>query len=120
MHGSVCCAEAHHGAPVAVRVELRRKGRTVQSARTDDLGGYLFRNVDAGSGYTVVVRGKSRRESRPVRVLSADAVPYRVTISLSPPLLNMFADPLLQARYERFNRLREWARLHAEPAGDPD
>ena len=26
----------------------------------------------------------------------------------------------VQARYERFNRLREWARLHAEPAGDPD
>jgi SpoVK/Ycf46/Vps4 family AAA+-type ATPase len=26
----------------------------------------------------------------------------------------------VQARYERFNRLREWARLHAEPASDPD
>ncbi len=26
----------------------------------------------------------------------------------------------VHARYERFNRLREWARLHAEPAGDPD
>ena len=26
----------------------------------------------------------------------------------------------VQARYERFNRLREWARLHAEPAGETD
>lgn len=26
----------------------------------------------------------------------------------------------VQGRYERFNRLREWARLHAEPAGDPE
>jgi hypothetical protein len=26
----------------------------------------------------------------------------------------------VHARYEKFNRLREWARLHAEPAGDPD
>ncbi len=34
--------------------------------------------------------------------LSADDVPYRVTLSLSPPLLNMLADPLLQARYERY------------------
>jgi 1,4-alpha-glucan branching enzyme len=34
--------------------------------------------------------------------LSADAVPYRVTLSLSPPLLNMLADPLLQTRYERY------------------
>jgi 1,4-alpha-glucan branching enzyme len=34
--------------------------------------------------------------------LSADDVPYRVTISLSPPLLNMLGDPLLRARYERY------------------
>jgi 1,4-alpha-glucan branching enzyme len=34
--------------------------------------------------------------------LSADDVPYRVTISLSPPLLNMLADPLLQERYEHY------------------
>ncbi len=34
--------------------------------------------------------------------LSDDDVPYRITISLSPPLLNMLADPLLQQRYERY------------------
>ncbi len=34
--------------------------------------------------------------------LAADGVPHRVTISLSPPLLNMLADPLLQERYERY------------------
>lgn len=34
--------------------------------------------------------------------LATDAIPFRVTISLSPPLLNMLADPLLQTRYERY------------------
>src|SRR5262245_16140676 len=34
--------------------------------------------------------------------LAADRVPYRITLSLSPPLLNMLADPLLQQRYERY------------------
>src|SRR5436853_452494 len=34
--------------------------------------------------------------------LTADGVPYRITLSLSPPLLNMLADPLLQERYERY------------------
>jgi predicted acyl esterase len=62
------------GAPAATPLELRRKGRTIARAETDDLGGYLFRNIDDGSGYTVSIRG-SRHQSRPVRVLSADEVP---------------------------------------------
>ncbi|MEW6272116.1 MAG: 1,4-alpha-glucan branching protein domain-containing protein [Thermodesulfobacteriota bacterium] len=33
--------------------------------------------------------------------LVADRVPHRVTLSLSPPLLNMLSDPLLQGRYLR-------------------
>ena len=58
------------GAPADAAIELRRKGRTVQSARTDDLGGFLFRNVDAGAGYTVVAAAPSRSSSaRRCRVL---------------------------------------------------
>jgi 1,4-alpha-glucan branching enzyme len=33
--------------------------------------------------------------------LRRDRVPHRLTLSLSPPLLNMLTDPLLQARYAR-------------------
>jgi predicted acyl esterase len=62
-------------APPATGVELRRRDRTVQKATTDDLGGYLFRNVDAGPGYTVVLRTKDRPQSVPLTVLGADAVP---------------------------------------------
>jgi uncharacterized protein len=62
-------------APADVGVELRYRGRTVQSARTDDLGGYLFRNVDAGPGYSVALRTRRHPRSAPVTVLSADAVP---------------------------------------------
>jgi predicted acyl esterase len=63
------------GAPIGVPVELQRKGRTVQRARTDHLGGYLFRNVDSGNGYAVVVRGPEKKLVRHVRVLDADATP---------------------------------------------
>ncbi|RJQ11464.1 MAG: DUF1957 domain-containing protein [Bacillota bacterium] len=34
--------------------------------------------------------------------LTADGVPYRVVVSLSPPLLAMFEDELLQSRYARY------------------
>ncbi|MGZ6963108.1 MAG: CocE/NonD family hydrolase [Acidimicrobiia bacterium] len=63
------------GATPATGVELHRGGYTVQSGTTDDLGGYLFRNVDAGSGYTVLVGGPGGQESPAVRVLSAEEVP---------------------------------------------
>lgn len=33
--------------------------------------------------------------------LDRDGVPFRLTISLSPPLLGMLSDPLLQSRYRR-------------------
>ncbi|HEY8517525.1 MAG TPA: 1,4-alpha-glucan branching protein domain-containing protein [Candidatus Binatia bacterium] len=33
--------------------------------------------------------------------LAADRIPHRLTLSLSPPLLNMLSDPLLQGRYLR-------------------
>src|SRR4051794_37855344 len=58
------------GAAAHPALTLRRNGTTIQSAETDDLGGYLFRNVDAGSGYTVRTASPSY-ESAPVRVLSA-------------------------------------------------
>jgi len=42
--------------------------------------------------------------------LAAEKVPYRLTISLSPPLMAMLADPLLQERYlSHLNRLIELA-----------
>jgi len=34
--------------------------------------------------------------------LAEDGSPYRLTVSLSPPLCEMFADPLLQERYLRY------------------
>jgi hypothetical protein len=60
------------GAPHNAAIELHQGGNTVESATTDDLGGYLFRNVDAGTGFTVVEGGQ---ESAPVTVTSADDVP---------------------------------------------
>ncbi len=62
------------GAPAHAALTLRRNGSTIQSAQTDDLGGYLFRNVDAGSGYTVRTSSPAY-ESAPVRVLSASEKP---------------------------------------------
>ncbi len=34
--------------------------------------------------------------------LARDKVPFRLTLSLSPPLISMLTDPLLQSRYMRF------------------
>ncbi|MHB1127841.1 MAG: glycoside hydrolase family 57 protein [Bacillota bacterium] len=40
--------------------------------------------------------------------LSWDGIPFRLTISLSPPLISMLADPLLQSRYlKHLTQLRE-------------
>lgn len=42
--------------------------------------------------------------------LAADNVPYRITLSLTPPLLSMLLDPLLQQRYlKHLGKLRELA-----------
>src|SRR4051812_43452579 len=42
--------------------------------------------------------------------LERDGLPFRVTMSLTPPLCEMLADELLQARYvNHINRLRELA-----------
>lgn len=47
--------------------------------------------------------------------LVSDGVPFRVTISLTPPLLSMMTDPLLQDRYLRhLNRLIELAEKEVE------
>lgn len=62
------------GAPADTALTLRRNGTTVQSAETDDLGGFLFRNVDAGTGYTVRSTSPSY-ESAAVKVLSATEKP---------------------------------------------
>jgi len=41
-----------------------------------------------------------------LRRLAAEEIPYRLTLSISPPLLSMLADPLLQQRYrEHLGRL---------------
>ena len=41
-----------------------------------------------------------------LRQFAADAVPCRLTLSISPPLAEMLNDPLLQARYVRYLRSR--------------
>ncbi|MCP5364990.1 MAG: DUF1957 domain-containing protein [Hyphomicrobiales bacterium] len=53
--------------------------------------------------------------------LIADGVPFRVTVSLSPPLIAMLQDPLLQQRYQAHLRKlaalgdQEIIRNHADP-----
>ena len=57
--------------------------------------------------------------------LARDRVPCRLTMSLTPPLLNMLSDPLLQDRYlHRLDRLIELAvkeqeRTRSDPALHP-
>lgn len=52
---------------------------------------------------------------------SDEARAKNVPLSVSDLLEQVDRDRVqVHARYERFNRLREWARLHAEPAGDSD
>lgn len=47
--------------------------------------------------------------------LAGEGVPHRLTLSLSPPLMSMLADPLLQARYRRhLERQMELAKREVE------
>ncbi len=47
--------------------------------------------------------------------LEDEGIPYRATITLTPPLVAMLADPLLQARYRHhLEKLRELAALEVE------
>jgi uncharacterized protein len=55
------------------RLRLTRKGKRVDRTRAGKLGGALFRDVKAGKGYRV--RGKKRRASRTVRVMSGRNAP---------------------------------------------
>ena len=66
------------GAPVDTEVTLRRGHDTLERARTDHLGGLLFRNLPAGGDYQVVVRvgGTTERSDR-IRVLAANETPPR-------------------------------------------
>src|SRR5262245_45939773 len=63
------------GAPPNTDIALRRHHRTVQTATTDDLGGHLFRNLDAGSGYWVAKKGSRKPSAPSVTVLSARTKP---------------------------------------------
>lgn len=61
------------GAPVGARAELRdRTGKQIAVRTIDALGSTLFRDVKAGGGYVVAVRGD---EAAPVTVLDDTAVP---------------------------------------------
>src|SRR5690606_26032095 len=53
--------------------------------------------------------------------LASRGVHFRVTMSLSPPLLSMMTDPLLQQRYVRYldERLEALAGERRRTAGDP-
>jgi predicted acyl esterase len=64
------------GAPPHTEVTLRRGWGTIGRGQTDDLGGYVFRNLPAGGDYRVALRGSRGPErSVPVRVLDARATP---------------------------------------------
>jgi len=63
-------------APPGVPVTLYHGHRVVQQARTDDLGGYLFRNLPAGGDYQVVVDEPGGPTSSPrVSVIGAHRPP---------------------------------------------
>jgi 1,4-alpha-glucan branching enzyme len=53
--------------------------------------------------------------------LAADGVPFRVTMSLTPTLLSMMTDPLLQQRYVRYldERIEALEHERRRTAGDP-
>lgn len=75
VQGSVHQVAVLH-APAHAGVELARKGKTLEAARIDELGSHLFRTVEAGDGYSVVVTTKAGRVRSPeVRVTSARDVP---------------------------------------------
>ncbi len=61
------------GAESREQVELLRRGSAVASRRASKLGGVVFRDVKAGTGYSV--RGEAGGTSRRVRVLSGRAAP---------------------------------------------
>ena len=66
------------GAPANAAVELTRKGKTLQTATIDELGAHLFRNVEAGDDYAVIVTTNSGRERSPeIRVMAAKDLPPR-------------------------------------------
>src|SRR5438067_11865987 len=47
--------------------------------------------------------------------LVADEVPFKITMTLTPPLLSMLADPLLKTRYRRhLHKLIELARKEVD------
>ena len=51
--------------------------------------------------------------------LEKDDVPFKITMSLTPPLLSMLSDPLLQRRYLRFlDRSLELAKKELQRAHD--
>ena len=54
--------------------------------------------------------------------LARDGIRYRLTFSLSPTLLSMLSDPLLQQRYRDYldQRLHALAGEHERTLGDPD
>jgi predicted acyl esterase len=61
------------GATPGAAVTLRRAGSTVAKGTIDDLGGFVFRDVDPGNGYRVAVAGLAT--SKPLTVTDAAATP---------------------------------------------
>jgi hypothetical protein len=61
------------GATPGATVSLKRAGSTVADGTIDDLGGYVFRDVDAGKGYRVAVAGLAT--SKPLTVTSPSDTP---------------------------------------------
>ena len=69
-------------APQNATALLQLNGTTVQRGTTDSLGGFLFHNVKAGPGYSVVVRpGPNELRSANVRVRAANEVPPQTLYS---------------------------------------
>jgi len=62
-------------APSAKMSLISPRGRTVSTQNADSLGGLLFRNVQAGSGYRVLL-DPGGPESGPITVHSDQAVPW--------------------------------------------
>lgn len=73
VRGSVHQVDVLH-APPGAAISLVRRHKVLQTGTVDELGGHLFRNVAAGSGYTVEISG-STTTGGPVDVTDAEDAP---------------------------------------------
>jgi hypothetical protein len=116
VRGSVEQVDVWKATPMTA-IELHdSSGATVQAATTDDLGSYVFRDVPAGDGYSVV---------EPTLTPPAEVSPIKVlTIDGSLPDPSFYSNQTLQAGYQYITTrdgttLAVFITLPGDPADGP-